>query len=105
MQFFILEVGQFIQKTDRAFFEGLAMTGSSTNQKVAATAVRQAAIDMLGQFGYSCADINTMTLEFNAAGYTLAPYDCAFIDHCWRNEIVNFPPLYGHGFDVNIKAV
>ena len=65
------------EKTDRAFFEGLAMTGSSTNQKDAATAVRQAAIDMLGQFGYSCADINTMTLEFNAAGYTLAPYDCS----------------------------
>lgn len=65
------------EKTDRAFFEGLAMTGSNTNQKDAATAVRQAAIDMLGQFGYSCADINTMTLEFNATGYTLAPYDCS----------------------------
>lgn len=55
-------------KTDKAFIEGLAMTGSTANQKTAATAVRQAAIDM----NYPCADIQTMTTKFNAAGYTLA---------------------------------
>lgn len=65
------------EKTDRAFLEGLSMTGSSTNQQSAAIAVRQASIDMLGQFGFSCADINTMTLEFTAAGYVLPAYTCA----------------------------
>lgn len=80
------------EKTDRAFFEGLAMTGSNTNQKDAATAVRQAAIDMLGQFGYSCADINTMTLEFNAAGYTLAPYDCSLaVSQTSINQLEIYP--------------
>lgn len=55
------------EKTDKAFLEGLALTGSSTNQPQAATAVRQAAINM----NYPCADINTMTTKFNAAGYAL----------------------------------
>ena len=55
------------QKTDKAFLEGLKLTGSTTNQPQAATAVRQAAINM----NYSCADIKTMTTLFNATGYKL----------------------------------
>jgi hypothetical protein len=55
-------------KTDTAFLEGLALTNGTSNQKNAATAVRQAAINM----NYPCADIQTMTTKFNAAGYTLA---------------------------------
>jgi len=54
-------------KTDKAFLEGLALTGSSTTQPQAASAVRQAAINM----NYPCADIQTMTTKFNAAGYAL----------------------------------
>ncbi|RAR74177.1 T9SS type A sorting domain-containing protein [Flavobacterium aciduliphilum] len=54
-------------KTDKAFLEGLALTNSSSNQKTAAAAVRQAAINM----NYPCADIQTMTDKFNAAGYAL----------------------------------
>jgi hypothetical protein len=54
-------------KTDVAFLEGLALTNGSSTQKTAATAVRQAAINM----NYSCADIQTMTTRFNAAGYAL----------------------------------
>lgn len=54
-------------KVDAAFLEGLAMTGSNTNQQNAAIAVRQAAIDM----GYSCADVNVFTVEFTATGYVL----------------------------------
>ncbi len=64
------------EKTDRAFLEGLDLTTSTTNQKNAAVAVRQAAIDMLGQFGFTCNDINTITQEFNAAGYALPAYEC-----------------------------
>ncbi|MFT5778997.1 MAG: hypothetical protein ACI837_001954, partial [Crocinitomicaceae bacterium] len=54
-------------KVDAAFLEGLAMTGSSTNQQDAAIAVRQAAIDL----GYPCADISVFTTEFTATGYIL----------------------------------
>lgn len=64
------------QKTDRAFLEGLSMTGSNTNQQNAAVAVRQAAIDMLGTFGFTCTDIAQMTAEFTAAGYTMPAYNC-----------------------------
>lgn len=55
------------EKVDRAFLEGLAMTGGSTNQQDAAIAVRQAAIDL----GYSCADIDVFTIEFTATGYVM----------------------------------
>jgi Zn-dependent metalloprotease len=54
-------------KMDTAFLEGLALTNGTSNQKTAATAVRQAAINM----NYPCADIQTMTTKFNAAGYAL----------------------------------
>jgi len=65
------------EKTDRAFLEGLSLTTSTTNQQNAAIAVRQAAIDMLGQFGYNCSDIAAMTEEFTAAAYVLPEYSCA----------------------------
>jgi hypothetical protein len=55
------------EKVDKAFLEGLVMTGSSTGQQDAAIAVRQAAIDM----GYTCADIDVFTQEFTATGYVL----------------------------------
>lgn len=64
------------EKTDRAFLEGLDLTTSTTNQQNAAIAVRQAGIDMLGQFGFNCSDITAMTEEFTAAGYVLPEYSC-----------------------------
>jgi hypothetical protein len=64
------------EKTDRAFLEGLGLTTSTTNQQNAAIAVRQAAIDMLGQFGFNCNDITAMTEEFTAAAYVLPEYSC-----------------------------
>ena len=54
-------------KTDIAFWEGLSMTSSSTNQDQAANAVYQAAIDL----GYSNADLNTMNATMSTCGYTL----------------------------------
>ena len=54
-------------KMDKAFLQGLALTGSTTTQAQAALAVRQAAINM----NYPCADIKTMTTIFNATGYAL----------------------------------
>ncbi|MGB0896309.1 MAG: T9SS type A sorting domain-containing protein [Flavobacteriaceae bacterium] len=65
-------------KTDAAFLEGLGMTNGSTNQPQAATAVRQAAMDMVlaGRYGMTCADIDVMTARFNARGYNLSPLDC-----------------------------
>jgi len=64
------------EKTDRIFLEGLSMTNSSSNQQTAAVAVRQAAIDMLGTFGFSCTDVNIITEELTTSGYTLPTYQC-----------------------------
>jgi Zn-dependent metalloprotease len=80
------------EKTDRAFLEGLEMTGSSTNQQQAAIAVRQAAIDMLGEHGFNCADITAFSQEFAAAGYTLPAYICNLaVDNTAINQIAIFP--------------
>lgn len=54
-------------KTDKAFLNGLALTNSSSNQQVAAIAVRQAAINM----NYPCADVAVITEKFTDRGYTL----------------------------------
>lgn len=54
-------------KTDTCFLEGLALTNSGTNQQNAAIAVRQAGINR----NYPCADIQNMTDEFTATGYTM----------------------------------
>lgn len=75
------------EKTDRAFLEGLAMTNSSTNQQNAARAVRQAALDMVGQFGFTCADIIVMTEEFTTTGYNMPAYDCE--DAMGVNDLLN----------------
>lgn len=64
------------EKTDRIFLEGLAMTNSSATQQTAAVAVRQAAIDMLGTFGFTCDDVNIVTEELTTSGYTLPSYQC-----------------------------
>ncbi|PZU88192.1 MAG: hypothetical protein DI529_05995 [Chryseobacterium sp.] len=64
------------EKTDRIFLEGLAMTNSSGNQQTAAVAVRQAAIDMLGTYGFTCDDVNIITEELTTTGYTLPAYQC-----------------------------
>ncbi|SIQ33749.1 Por secretion system C-terminal sorting domain-containing protein [Chryseobacterium sp. RU37D] len=80
-------------KTDRAFLEGLSMTNSNTNQQNAAIAVRQAAIDMLGTFGYTCSDITDMTTEFTAAGYTLPSYTCQLsVDDLSKKEAIAIYP-------------
>ncbi len=55
---------------DRALFEGLATTGSSTGQNDAANAVYQAAIDL----GYSNADRYNMHTILSSCGYTLPPF-------------------------------
>jgi subtilisin-like proprotein convertase family protein len=55
-------------QTDKAVFEGLAMTNSSTNQNDAAQAVLQAAVAM----GYSNAEISAMASRMQATGYTVS---------------------------------
>ncbi|PQA91947.1 hypothetical protein B0A69_16120 [Chryseobacterium shigense] len=81
------------EKTDRAFLEGLDLTTSSTNQQNAAIAVRQAAIDMLGQFGFNCSNITAMTQEFTAAGYVLPEYSCVLStkETVKENQITVYP--------------
>lgn len=77
-------------KTDKAFLEGLTLTNSSSNQKSAATAVRQAAINM----NYACADIQVMTDKFNAAGYTLAAVPLSIKCPATQNVNVNASGTY-----------
>jgi subtilisin-like proprotein convertase family protein len=60
------DIGRF--KTDKAVFEGLAMTNSGTNQNQAAQAVLQAAISM----GYTGSEISSMVTEMRATGYTVS---------------------------------
>src|SRR5690606_15823676 len=69
-----------------AFLEGLALTNSSTNQQNAARAVRQAALDMVGQFGFTCGDIEIMTEEFTVTGYNMPEYEC---EDLGVNEVLN----------------
>ena len=59
-------------QTDRAFWEGLAMTGGGTNQNDAANAVYQAAINM----GYPCDEREDIHDEYSATGYTLPAFNC-----------------------------
>lgn len=75
-------------KTDKAFLEGLAMTGSSSGQQDAAIAVRQAAIDM----EYDCDDIDVFTNEFTATGYVLPDFDCPVgINEITKDNIKIYP--------------
>ncbi|WP_179473593.1 T9SS type A sorting domain-containing protein [Chryseobacterium sp. H1D6B] len=81
------------EKTDRAFLEGLSLTSSSTNQQNAAIAVRQAAIDMLGQFGFNCNDISVITEEFTNTGYVLPAYSCQLsVNDVSKKETVSLYP-------------
>ena len=81
------------EKTDRAFLEGLAMTTSNTNQQSAAIAVRQAAIDMLGQFGFTCTDITSITQQFTATGYVLPAYNCQLsVNDLDKKDVISLYP-------------
>lgn len=51
------------QKMDKAFFTGLSMTGSSTNQKDAA----QAVIDAAAAMGYTSTEINAIASAYNVS--------------------------------------
>jgi hypothetical protein len=75
-------------KTDKAFLEGLAMTGGNSGQQDAAIAVRQAAIDM----SYSCSDIDVFTNEFTVTGYTLPDYNCTVGIHELMDDQLNIYP-------------
>lgn len=73
------------EQTDRALFEGLTMTNSTTNQNQAAQAVLQAAISM----GYPGSEIAIMVNEFRATGYTVSVgidyVSSSFADECGGN--------------------
>jgi hypothetical protein len=56
-------------KSDKAFWSGLSMTNSSTNQNDAANAVFQAAISL----GYSSSELTQIRNIFIARGYTIPP--------------------------------
>lgn len=86
----LMEIWEIIgrEKTDKAFLEGLGMTNSGTNHEQAATAVRQAAIDM----GYTCVEIDAITARFEARGYTLPAYTCVLsVDEFAANNISIYP--------------
>ena len=59
------EIGR--QATDKAIFEGIAMTNGSSNQNDAANSVYQAAINLL----YTNAQLVSIHSEFTTCGYTL----------------------------------
>lgn len=81
------------EKTDRAFLEGLSLTTSNTNQQNAAIAFRQAAIDMLGQFGFTCGDITIITQEFTNTGYVLPAYNCELsVDETSKKDSIAIYP-------------
>ena len=65
----MMKVWDAVGKTtaDTAFWEGLGMTTSGTNQEQAANAVLQAAIDL----GVSQSDLEAMRSEFASCGYTM----------------------------------
>lgn len=58
-----------VNKSDKAFWSGLAMTNSATNQNDAANAVFQAS----GTLGYTLAERTAIRDRFIAAGYTIPP--------------------------------
>lgn len=94
------------EKMDRAFLEGLSLTTSTTNQQNAAIAVRTAAIDMLGQFGFNCNDITAMNQEFTAAGYVLPAYSCTLStrEKAKENLISVYPNPVSTLLNVSLKG-
>ncbi len=86
----LMEIWEIIgrEQTDKAFLEGLGMTNGGTNHEQAATAVRQAAIDM----GYTCVEIDAITARFEARGYTLPAYTCVLsVDEFAASNISIYP--------------
>ncbi|WP_374443508.1 T9SS type A sorting domain-containing protein [Epilithonimonas sp.] len=81
------------EKTDRIFLEGLSMTNSSSNQQTAAIAARQAALDMVGTYGFTCGDVAIITEEFAASGYTLPTYQCTIlaVSDVAKNSVSVYP--------------
>lgn len=81
------------EKTDRIFLEGLSMTNSSSNQQTAAVAVRQSAIDMVGTYGFTCADVAIISEELTTSGYTLAAYQCTnlAVSDINKNQVSVYP--------------
>ncbi len=65
------------RKTDIIFLEGLARTNKNSNQKVAAQAALQVAIDLkeAGEEDFTCDDILTITEKFNEKNFGLTAYD------------------------------
>ncbi|SEQ59832.1 T9SS type A sorting domain-containing protein [Epilithonimonas lactis] len=80
-------------KTDRIFLEGLAMTNSSANQQTAAIAVRQAAIDMVGTYGFTCDDVAIISQEMTTTGYTMPAYECITlaVSDINKNSVAVYP--------------
>ena len=81
------------EKTDRIFLEGLAMTNSSANQQTAAVAVRQAAIDMVGTYGFTCDDVAIISQEMTTTGYTMPTYQCTTlaVSDINKNAVAIYP--------------
>lgn len=92
------------EKTDRIFLEGLAMTDSSANQQTAAIAVRQAALDMLGDYGFNCEDVAIITEEMTLTGYTLPSYDCMLsVGDFAKKEIKLYPNPANEVLNINVE--
>ena len=64
------------EQTDKAMLEGLAMTGSGTNQEGAAQALLQAAVDM----DYSASELTSMAQIYQGCGYQVETPGSIFAD-------------------------
>jgi hypothetical protein len=55
--------------------------------------VRQAAIDMVGTYGFTCGDVATITEEFVTSGYTLPAYQCTIlaVSDVSKNSVSVYP--------------
>ncbi|MFB9052014.1 T9SS type A sorting domain-containing protein [Formosa undariae] len=71
----LMEVWEFLGKetTDKIVLEGIAMTGSTTTQKEAMSAIRQAAIDM----DLACSKIEQIVSIINNRGYDIESFQCS----------------------------
>lgn len=94
------------EKTDRIFLEGLALTNSTATQQTAATAVRQAAIDMNGKFGFTCANVDVINTEMIASGYTMSTYTCKdlAVNDIKKDQIKIYPNPTKDILNINIDT-
>ncbi|MHA7942443.1 T9SS type A sorting domain-containing protein [Formosa sp. 3Alg 14/1] len=71
----LMEVWELLGKetTDKIVLEGIAMTGSTSTQKEAMSAIRQAAIDM----NLGCSNIEQVIAIINNRGYDVEGYVCS----------------------------